>query len=172
MEFLVMDHRSVYHGVLGLAVLKELLADTSIHHLCMKFPTERGIATIRGDQISLRKWYLSSLWKFEPRSMNMILLDTKKVDMPVEGSTPEEGGDVETIDTLTEEAIPEQGMMEIILDPRIIEPESQASLAEKLKFFPIDPQDPTKTLMVGKELRFEGKQRLNDVLLKILDVFT
>ncbi|KAL2542883.1 Ribonuclease H [Abeliophyllum distichum] len=46
MEFLVVDRRSAYHGVLGRPVLKELWAVTSIHHLCMKFPTEGGIATV------------------------------------------------------------------------------------------------------------------------------
>ncbi|KAL2455889.1 Uncharacterized protein Adt_47060 [Abeliophyllum distichum] len=50
MEFLVVDRRSAYHGVLGRPALKELWAVTSIHHLCMKFPTEGGIATVRGNQ--------------------------------------------------------------------------------------------------------------------------
>ncbi|KAL2533422.1 Ribonuclease H [Abeliophyllum distichum] len=48
MEFLVVDRRSAYHGVLGRPTLKELWAVTSIHHLCMKFSTEGGIATVRG----------------------------------------------------------------------------------------------------------------------------
>ncbi|KAL2486298.1 Uncharacterized protein Adt_31054 [Abeliophyllum distichum] len=46
MEFLVANRRSAYHGVLGRPVLKKLWAVTSIHHLCMKFPTEGGVATI------------------------------------------------------------------------------------------------------------------------------
>lgn len=51
MEFLVVDRRPAYHGVLGSPALKELWADTSIHHLCMKFPIEKSIAMIWGDQI-------------------------------------------------------------------------------------------------------------------------
>ncbi|CAI9762902.1 unnamed protein product [Fraxinus pennsylvanica] len=51
MEFLVVDRRCAYHGVLGRPALKELWAVTSIYHLCMKLPMERGIATIRGDQM-------------------------------------------------------------------------------------------------------------------------
>lgn len=46
MKFLVVDHHSAYHGVLGRPSLKELWAVTSIHYLCMKFPTENGIATV------------------------------------------------------------------------------------------------------------------------------
>lgn len=44
MEFLVLDHRSTYHRVLGRPTLKELQAITSIHHLYMKFPTKNGVA--------------------------------------------------------------------------------------------------------------------------------
>ncbi|XP_022876923.1 uncharacterized protein LOC111395145 [Olea europaea var. sylvestris] len=50
MEFLVVDSRSAYHGVLGRPALKELGAVTSIHHLYMKFPTKNGVATVKGDQ--------------------------------------------------------------------------------------------------------------------------
>ncbi|XP_022848738.1 uncharacterized protein LOC111371051 [Olea europaea var. sylvestris] len=60
MEFLVGDHHSAYHGVLGRPVLKELCAVTSIHNLCIKFPTERGIAIVRGDQQSARECDSSS----------------------------------------------------------------------------------------------------------------
>lgn len=74
-----------------------------------------------------RKCYLSSLQKIEPRSINMALLGMEMVDVPVEGPALEERGDVEMIDILIEEAIPKQGVMEIILDPRIIKPESHAT---------------------------------------------
>lgn len=57
----------------------------------------------------------------------MALLGMEMVDVPVEGPALEERGDVEMIDILIEEAIPKQGVMEIILDPRIIKPESHAT---------------------------------------------
>lgn len=50
MEFLVVNSRSTYHGVLGRPALMDLGAVTLIHHLYMKFPTEQGIAIIREDQ--------------------------------------------------------------------------------------------------------------------------
>lgn len=62
-----------------------------IHHLCMKFPTKEGIATVQCDQMSSRECYLSSLRIYEPRSINMVLLDTKMADAPEEGLTPEQG---------------------------------------------------------------------------------
>lgn len=39
------------------------------------------------------------------------------------------------VDTLTEEANLERGVMEIILDPRIMEPDSQAAPVEELEVF-------------------------------------
>lgn len=61
--------------------------------------------------------------------------------------------------------------MEIILDPRITELDSRATPVEELEFFPIDPQDFPKTLLVGKELNPEDKQKLKDFLLDNLDVY-
>lgn len=49
-EFLIVDSRSTYHGVLGRPALKELGAVTSILHLCMMLPTENEVITVKGDQ--------------------------------------------------------------------------------------------------------------------------
>lgn len=85
-----------------------------------------------------RKCYLSLLRKSKPSSVNTISHDTKMLDAPNEGLTPEKRGDVKMIDTLAEEPTPEQGVMEIILGPRITEPDSQTTLVEKLEVFSID----------------------------------
>ncbi|XP_022869848.1 uncharacterized protein LOC111389189 [Olea europaea var. sylvestris] len=66
----------------------------------MKFPTERGIATVRGDQMSSRVCYLNSLRKSEPRTINVIL-----AEVPAEAGT-----DVEMLDA------PEQGKMRELCD--------------------------------------------------------
>lgn len=86
MEFLVVDHLSAYHGVLGRPVLKELWPVTSIHHLCMKFSSKHGIATVLGNQMGSRECYLNSLPKAEPR--NMIIMNIELFDLPEEGLTP------------------------------------------------------------------------------------
>lgn len=75
MEFLVVDSRSTYHGVLRKPTLKELWDVTLIHHLCMKFPTELDIATARDDQMSIKEHYLNSFRKAKPRDVNVILMD-------------------------------------------------------------------------------------------------
>ncbi|KAL2479946.1 Uncharacterized protein Adt_32912 [Abeliophyllum distichum] len=80
MEFLVVDRRSTYHGVLlGRPALKELWAMTSIHHLCMKFLTERGVATVRRNQLEARKCYRNVLRKAEKKEVNMTILDIEMV---------------------------------------------------------------------------------------------
>lgn len=159
MEFLVLDRRSAYHGVLGRPALKELWAVTSIHHLCIKFPTERGIATVRGDQMGSRECYLNSLRKAEPR-VNMVL-DTEMTEAPE--------GQPSTQDVIMAEAISEISLEE--LDPRVVESESQAAPMEELETFPVDSQDTSKVLQVGKELNEEIKEELKSFLRQNSDVF-
>lgn len=46
MEFLLVDYHFAYHGIIRRPSLKELWAITSIHHLCIKFPTENFITKV------------------------------------------------------------------------------------------------------------------------------
>ncbi|XP_022892635.1 uncharacterized protein LOC111407412 [Olea europaea var. sylvestris] len=55
----------------------------------MKFPTEHGIATVRGDQMGSRACYLNSLRKSEPRTVNVIL-----AEVPAEVVNPEDPNQV------------------------------------------------------------------------------
>lgn len=161
MEFLVVDRRSAYHGVLGRPALKELFVVTSIHYLYMKFPTEQGIATVRGDQMGSRECYLSSLRKAEPR-VNMVHCDAEMAEAPAEGQPPIE--DVEMAEVRPETSLEE-------LDPRIIESESLTAPMEELECFPVDPQDATKVLQVGKDLEHGMKEELKNFLRRNVDVF-
>ncbi|XP_022883419.1 uncharacterized protein LOC111400225 [Olea europaea var. sylvestris] len=110
MEFLVVDHRSAYHGVLGRPALKDFWAVTSIHYLCIKFSTEHGIATIQGDQMGSRACYLNSLRKSESRTVNVIItevanesgLDVEMLDTPEIGHTSKQDEDVDMEDALEE----------------------------------------------------------------------
>lgn len=70
MEFLIVDHKSAYHDVLGPSTLME-----------------HAIATIKDDRMGPRECYLNSLRKAKPRSVSMILVDTKMLDAPGEGPT-------------------------------------------------------------------------------------
>ncbi|KAL2512216.1 Reverse transcriptase domain-containing protein [Abeliophyllum distichum] len=156
MEFLVVDRRSAYHGVLGRPALKELWAVTSIHHLCMKFSTEGGIATIRGNQPKARKCYRNALRKAEKKEMNMTICDVEMEEAPEAASE-----DVEM----------EEASFAEDIDPRITGADSQTSSIEELESFLANPDDPTKKLQVGKDLIKEPKEALKRCLRDNLDVF-
>lgn len=68
MEYLMVDHRSAYNGVLRRPTLKELWAVTSIHDLCMKFPTKNGIIIVKGYQQSIRECYSNSVRRWNQRA--------------------------------------------------------------------------------------------------------
>ncbi|CAI9765388.1 unnamed protein product [Fraxinus pennsylvanica] len=123
------------------------MAVTSIYYLCMKFSTERGIATIRGDQMGSRECYLNSLRKSEPR-VNMVL-DAEMSEAPEEGQPPIQ-------DIVMAEARPEVPLEE--LDPRVIESESQIAPMEEVETFPVDHQDTLKVLQVRKALEEEAEE--------------
>ena len=55
--FVVVDCSSAYNAIFGRPLLVEFGAVTSIRHLCMKFPTNSGIGTVRGDQKDARQCY-------------------------------------------------------------------------------------------------------------------
>ncbi|XP_022846413.1 uncharacterized protein LOC111369168 [Olea europaea var. sylvestris] len=127
MEFFIVDNQSTYHGVLGRPALKELGAVSSIHHLCMKFSTENGVATVRGDQRGSRECYLSSIKKVEPRDVHVIIADIVMADVP--GDAPTEPQDIDMI-----YAPPNSEVLVIDeIDPRIIEHEPQAFPVGNLK---------------------------------------
>ena len=60
-DYIVVDVSSAYNALIGRATLNQLAAVVSTPHLCMKFPTPEGIATIKGDQKIARRCYNESL---------------------------------------------------------------------------------------------------------------
>ncbi|XP_015944279.1 uncharacterized protein LOC107469410 [Arachis duranensis] len=60
-NFIVINVGSTYNALIGRTMLNRLEAVVSIPHLCMKFPTPKGIATVRRDQKLARKCYNESL---------------------------------------------------------------------------------------------------------------
>lgn len=63
-----MDSGSVYNGILGRLDLKQLKDVTHIHHLCLKFKTPKGLATVKEDQATTRECYFNTLRKAAPRA--------------------------------------------------------------------------------------------------------
>ena len=60
-RFLVVKCPSVYNVILGRPTLNSLKAVTSTYHLAIKFPTERGVGVVRGDQFEARKCYATTI---------------------------------------------------------------------------------------------------------------
>ncbi|XP_043809016.1 uncharacterized protein LOC122722391 [Manihot esculenta] len=59
--FLVAKLPLSYNAILGRPVLFDFEAVTSIRYLAMKFPTEAGVATVRGSQEEVRAVYLATV---------------------------------------------------------------------------------------------------------------
>lgn len=133
-EFSIVDNRSVDHGVLGKPALKDLRAVTSIHHLCMKIPTDQEIASVRGNRRGIRECYLNSIRKVEPRHVNVIIMDINMPNAPAEHVS--EPRDVKIVD------VPEKVFMLNELEPQVIELEPQAAPVEELESFQADPKAP------------------------------
>jgi hypothetical protein len=56
-KFLLIDRPSAYNAILGRTALNDLKAITSTSHLKTKFPTERGVGEVRGEQGMARQCY-------------------------------------------------------------------------------------------------------------------
>ncbi|XP_072088053.1 uncharacterized protein [Arachis hypogaea] len=67
-DYIVVNVNSSYNALIGQTALNQLAAVVSTPHLYMKFPTTKGIATIKGDQKLARCYYNESLnLKGDPR---------------------------------------------------------------------------------------------------------
>ncbi|XP_072078058.1 uncharacterized protein [Arachis hypogaea] len=60
-DYIVVDVTSAYNALIGQTTLNRFPAVVSTPHLCMKFSTMEGIATIKGDQKLACKCYNESL---------------------------------------------------------------------------------------------------------------
>ncbi|XP_057725405.1 uncharacterized protein LOC130941056 [Arachis stenosperma] len=100
-DFIVIDVGSAYNALIGRTTLNRLGAVVSTPHLCMKFPTSAGIATVKGDQKLARKCYNESLnLRGRGREVNTIELGGAKAR---EELRPQPGGKTEEIQVGEEE---------------------------------------------------------------------
>jgi hypothetical protein len=60
-KFLLVDRPSAYNATIGRITLNELKVVTSTPHLCMKFPTAKGVKVVKGDQVVARQRYNTTL---------------------------------------------------------------------------------------------------------------
>ncbi|XP_072088072.1 uncharacterized protein [Arachis hypogaea] len=60
-DYIVVNVSSAYNALIGRTTLNQLCAVVSTPHLCMKFPTLKGITTTKGDQKLAQRCYNESL---------------------------------------------------------------------------------------------------------------
>ncbi|GKV51647.1 hypothetical protein SLEP1_g58282 [Rubroshorea leprosula] len=145
-RFLVVKMASSFNIVIGRPTLTEIRAVVSQSHLCMKFPTPMGIATLRGNQEVARHCYITS------------------VTQPTKGKDQ------------TPEAIPQripdnQQVMGVEIIDNRPEDETRAAPVEDVKEVLIDDRDPSRKTQIGTRLNPEERAELIAFLRANNDVF-
>ncbi|GKV05833.1 hypothetical protein SLEP1_g17797 [Rubroshorea leprosula] len=145
-RFLVVKMASSFNVVIGRPTLTEIRAVVSQSHLCMKFPTPMGIATLRGNQEVARHCYITS------------------ITQPQKGKdqTPE----------VNPKRIPDnrQVMGVEIVDNRPKD-ETRAALVEDVEEVQIDDRDLSRKTQIGTKLNPEERAELIAFLRANKDVF-
>ncbi|KAL2486028.1 Uncharacterized protein Adt_30784 [Abeliophyllum distichum] len=77
-EYLVVDKSSSYQCVLGRPAFINLGTVTHTKFLCMKFSTDRRIATVRENQSESRACYTNAMKKFMDREVNVVDVEMKE----------------------------------------------------------------------------------------------
>lgn len=77
-DFLVVDCPSSYNVILGRPTLNQMEAVTSTYHILMCFPTKEGVGEVRGDQVTARECYVTSL-NGEPTPKETMSIDSLEV---------------------------------------------------------------------------------------------
>ena len=76
-RFLIVDASSAYNMLLGRPSLNAIKAIPSAYHMMIKFPTERGVGMVRGDQRVSRECYSASVKKKAVDNIYMDELDMR-----------------------------------------------------------------------------------------------
>ncbi|GKV34019.1 hypothetical protein SLEP1_g42446 [Rubroshorea leprosula] len=134
-RFLVVKMVSSFNIIIGRPTLTEIRAVVSQSHLCIKFPTPMGIATLRGNQEVARHCYITS------------------VTQPMKGKAQ------------TPEAIPQrisdnQQVMGVEIVDNRPEDENRAAPVEDVEEVLIDDRDPNRKMQIGTRLNPEKRAEL------------
>ncbi|GKV50967.1 hypothetical protein SLEP1_g57644, partial [Rubroshorea leprosula] len=145
-RFLVVKMVSSFNVVIGQPTLTEIQAVVSQSHLCMKFPTPTGIATLRGNQEVARHCYITSVTQPQKGKTQIPEVDPKRIpdDRQVMG--------VEIVDNRPED-------------------ETRAALVEDVEEVQIDDKDPSRKTQIGTKLNPEERAELIAFLRANKDVF-
>ncbi|GKV17243.1 hypothetical protein SLEP1_g27774 [Rubroshorea leprosula] len=147
-RFLVVRMPSSFNLVIGRPTLTEIRAIVSPPHLCMKFPTPMGVATLRGNQEAARHCYMTSVTRSRRNKEIVPSLELPHSEAP---NTQQVMG-VELPDNRPED------------DPR-------ATPVEEVEEVQLDDNDPSKKTQIGTKLTPIEKEELVGFLKANKDVF-
>ncbi|GLT79170.1 hypothetical protein SLA2020_506670 [Shorea laevis] len=145
-RFLVVKMPSSFNIVIGHPTLTKIQAVVSQSHLCMKFPTPMGIATLKGNQEVAKYCYLTSVTRPQKEK------DHAMNDPPQEVANNQQVMGVEIIDNRPED-------------------ESQVAPVEDVEEVQIDDRDPSRKTQIGTRLNPEERAELITFLRANRDVF-
>ena len=60
-SFMIVDQESSQNALIGRHMLKDIGIETSIYHMCMKFPTPREMGCVKGCQLDSRECYSKAM---------------------------------------------------------------------------------------------------------------
>ncbi|GKU96129.1 hypothetical protein SLEP1_g9399 [Rubroshorea leprosula] len=145
-RFLVVKMASSFNIVIGRPTLTEIRAVVSQSHLCMKFPTPTGIATLRGNQEVARHCYITSVTQPQKGKAQTPEINPKRIpdDRQVMG--------VEIVDNRPED-------------------ETRAAPVEDVEEVQIDDRDPSRKTQIGTKLNSKERAELIAFLRANKDVF-
>ncbi|GKV49232.1 hypothetical protein SLEP1_g55995 [Rubroshorea leprosula] len=134
-RFLVVKMASSFNAVIGRPTLTEIRAVVSQSHLCMKFPTPTGIATLRGNQEVARHCYITSVTQPQKGKDQTPEVNPKRIpdDRQVMG--------VEIVDNRPED-------------------ETRVAPVEDVEEVQIDDRDPSRKTQIGTKLNPEERAEL------------
>ncbi|GKU88722.1 hypothetical protein SLEP1_g2951 [Rubroshorea leprosula] len=145
-RFLVVKMASSFNVVIGRPTLTEIRAMVSQSHLCMKFPTPTGIATLRGNQEVAGHCYITLVTQPQKGKAQPPEINPKRIpnDWQVMG--------VEIVDNRPED-------------------ETRATPVEDVEEVQIDDRDPSRKMQIGTKLNPEERAELIAFLRANKDVF-
>ncbi|GKV47366.1 hypothetical protein SLEP1_g54271 [Rubroshorea leprosula] len=145
-RFLVVKMPSSFNVVIGRPTLTEIRAVVSQSHLCLKFPTPMGIATLRGNQEVARHCYITSVTRPQKDKDQTPEANPQRIpnDQQVMG--------VEIVDNRPEDV-------------------TRAAPVEDVEEVPIDDRDPSRKTQIGTRLSTEERAELIAFLHANNDVF-
>ena len=143
-NFLVINQPSAFNAVLGRPSLRALKAITSIYHLLMKFPTPNSVGQVHGNQYKARECY-NQVIRNESRPRQVNIVDQQPLS---------------------------EGPLDDTIDPRSPDEEATTRSIEDIVDLPVDDNEPSKVLKLGKNLSDELREAISTFLKQNLDVFT